>query len=255
MHLFVGPHPDDVPFSCGGTAAQLSRGGAQTGMLTVMAADPPAILPDSPFVRELHERWGAGVNPFIVRRQEDRDAAAALGITKVLFSPVPDSIYRTFQGAVLYASRDAIFGPVDRHDPARPTLINMPDQVLGRPTHLYFPLGVGHHVDHQLVRDWGILLRERLPAVQVIFYQDYPYAGQAGAVEKALEFFGGVLESFDVVLTEEDIQAKLTSLRAYKSQLHSFWPDLDTMDAAVRGHLESVGGGVPVERFWRYKAA
>jgi LmbE family N-acetylglucosaminyl deacetylase len=250
MHLFLSPHPDDIPLSCGGIVRQITAQGEAAMLLTLMAADPPPNAPDTPLVRELHVRWGAGVNPFITRRAEDRAAAEVLGMQRTVFTPIPDCIYRSFRGEALYPTVAHIFGEVHPHDPARPTLLNMPPQVVNGAHAIYAPLGTGHHVDHQLTRDWALHLKETLPGAALWFYEDYPYAGEAGAVERALTAFDPPLTPLDVRIDEGALCAKLDALRCYGSQISTFWPDVDTMDAVIRDHMTRTGSGVPVERLW-----
>ncbi len=63
MHLFLSPHPDDAVLSCGGLIHQLTQKGEPVTILTVMAGDPPDPLPDTPLVRELHQRRSSRQNP------------------------------------------------------------------------------------------------------------------------------------------------------------------------------------------------
>jgi hypothetical protein len=54
--LFIQPHYDDVPLSCGGTVALLARGGYEPHMVTVFASE---LLPQmvGEFAAWKHERW------------------------------------------------------------------------------------------------------------------------------------------------------------------------------------------------------
>ncbi len=88
---------------------------------------------------------------------------------------------------------------------------------------LFFPLGLGHHIDHVLVRDAAIewLLEERRLANEVAFYEDLPYASIFNDLRPALEFIRSCgLETearlFDV---SPYMEVKLRNLRAYRSQI------------------------------------
>lgn len=246
-HLFLSPHIDDVVFSCGGFVHQLTQRGEEVIVLTVTAGDPPTPLPDSPIVRELHERWNRGENPYIARRIEDENACRAVG-AQVVHLALNDCIYRTIKGEALYPT--GVFGDVHPDDPQSRILAQTPCPIIGVDV-LYIPLGVGHHVDHQIVRDWGAQLAAQGVGREVIFYEEYPYIRVDGAVEKALEFFGPQNWTVDTVtMAEADVAAKIDASQQYESQISSFWADADALAAEIR-EIMTRFGGAPVERYWR----
>ena len=55
------------------------------------------------------------------------------------------------------------------------------------PVRVFAPLGVGHHVDHQLTF-WAA--RRLGPRFGTLFYEDYPYAGRHGALKSRLAEIG-----------------------------------------------------------------
>lgn len=260
MHLFLSPHPDDAPLSCGGTIYHLRESeGAQCVILSVMSGDPPPNLPDTPHVRELHERWQAGEDPMAARRAEDEQAAIVLSAKTIIHTALPDCVYRLApDGSALYPERDDIFGEVNGEDSAYPALLVTPLPFADQVTHVYAPLAVGHHVDHQILRDWALALKARDPALNVLFYEDYPYSEQPDEVEKALAFYQVPLRLEPQQLREIDVMIKLVALQHYASQISTFWGSIDEMDARVRTHMRntglSVGVDAPVERFWRIDA-
>jgi LmbE family N-acetylglucosaminyl deacetylase len=250
MHLFVSPHLDDAVLSCGGLIHQLHQQGKIATILTVMAGDPPDPLPETPLVRELHARWEIGENPVAVRREEDRAAAQILG-AQATFLSIPDCIYRTADGVALYPNDDEdIFGPIHTDDPARSALAATGSACIDQNTVLYAPLGIGHHVDHRLVRDW-ILNRSAGRTGAKLFYEDYPYCEDPSATREALDHFPIALESEVIPLTPEDFTAKCAAIAAYQSQISSFWGSLDEMRDRIRQHLLQTGNGRLAERYWR----
>ncbi|NBJ10645.1 hypothetical protein GR304_06935 [Microvirga sp. SYSU G3D207] len=105
--LFIQPHYDDVPLSCGGTVALLAQGGYQPHMVTVFASE---LLPQmvGEFAASKHERWKL-TDPdqvLAARRNEDAAAARALGCD-VRWLGLPDAIYRD-----RYTSDRELFGPL-----------------------------------------------------------------------------------------------------------------------------------------------
>jgi hypothetical protein len=148
--------------------------------------------------------------------------------------------------------------------------------VLGRlkPRHVYFPLGVGNHVDHQLARAAGIALLGGLhdepsgsvavgPGLlgRLLFYEDFPYAQRVG-FERLEQLPGHALATMphDVSLAPEYcelgdlLDRKVEGIRVYASQIDSQFGSDGAMAEAVRSRASRVGqlGGIdPAERYWR----
>ncbi|HEX2620416.1 MAG TPA: PIG-L family deacetylase [Phototrophicaceae bacterium] len=257
MHLFLSPHPDDAPLSCGGTIYHLREAEEQTCIiLTIMSGDPPDPLPDSPLVRELHERWQAGENPMATRRKEDEEAATVLSAKSIIHTSMTDCIYRTtLDGKALYPVESSINGDVHPLDGALLSLLSVDLPFTDQVTHVYAPLGVGHHVDHQIIRDWAVALSEKYPAITFLLYEDYPYAERPDATEQALAYYSLKLQPEFKTLREIDLMIKLVSLQHYTSQISTFWGSIQEMDERVRQFMtrtgDMVGAGSPVERYWR----
>lgn len=271
-HLFLAPHPDDAVLSCGGIIATLVEQVEQVDIFTLMAADPPDPLPKSPFIDDLHKRWGTDENPSAIRRAEDRAAVETLG-AQVLFGTWHDCIYRTDEnGHVLYRNDDDLFGDVKQNDPLLNETLNLsswPDI-----SHLYIPLGAGNHVDHRLVRQKALAwLNETPKAVAIFFYEEYPYSADtnevyhshAGVSERlsglnAIEVARKSLElTVAPVIQEITINAlklKIDAIQCYASQLSSFWMNTAQMAESVELNARNIGqivGSPLAERLWAVK--
>lgn len=248
MHLFLSPHFDDAVLSSGGTIHQLAKAGESVIIATVMAG-APLIVPDTPIISALHARWGTTPDQTVaLRQQEDRMACATINATPLHLS-IPDCIYRLqSDGMPLYRTDEDIFGPVHPQDPAISLLraISLPTDI----TALYLPMGIGHHVDHQLVRDWGLEWAEMHPTIDLFFYEDYPYTRSAQATAQTRARWTSGWTMRDIRLTEADIEAKIAGITCYRSQITSFWHDEAHLNDDVRAHLCVVGDGQAVERFW-----
>ncbi len=139
-------------------------------------------------------------------------------------------------------SDDDIFGAI------APAEMELLDTLVSRmqtlPAHrrIAVPLTVGNHVDHQLVR----LAAERCFGTAALdYYEDYPYAQDDGAVAATIAA-GGRLASGGHASCAAALETKIAAIRAYHSQLSTFFAD----DADLRGvtrFAETVGG----ERLWR----
>mgnify|MGYP000210643030 CR=1 FL=1 len=252
QHIYLSPHPDDAVLSCGGMIWQQARRGETIAVITLFSASPPSHQILSPFARSLHERWQRSMppgvdfsNPPAVRRAEDQQAIKSLGrAIRVIYLPLLDCIYRhhPLTGKPLYASEESLFGLVHPADPALDGLSAAPPLPLG--STLYAPLGIGHHVDHQIVyaavERWGLLPQ------QVWYYEDYPYVTVPGALEERLREGSG-WSPVVVSLGQAALEAKIAAVSRYTSQISTFWYDLAEMAAALRAHTAHSGG----ERVWR----
>ena len=254
-HLFLSPHFDDAVLSCGGTIQQLVANGESVEVRTIMAGLPHK-LPDSPIVRELHDRWQGGESPVLARIREDELAVGHLGAACTRLSFWLDCIYRvTRSGKILYPDGASIFAEIHPEDVAGQLLPTVVLSALEIPEVIYAPLGAGHHVDHQIVRNWAINLKQYTPWVALKFYEEYPYTEDPQAVNRAMTFFDENypllrLRPETVALGEAAVQAKIEAIGFYTSQISSFWPDLGLMDSAVRQSLLRTGEGAYAERYW-----
>lgn len=256
MHLFLSPHLDDAVLSCGGTIHQLTASGEPVTVLTTMAGDPPDPLPDTPIVADLHQRWQAGYSPVAVRRREDEQACAMLGAQIVHFS-LGDCVYRLSDAGdprvALYPDEDSLWGDIHPLDPAPGVLRQSAVPNNPPPSALYVPVGSRHHVDHRIVRDWGLWLHAQNPRGILFLYEEYPYESDATMeLERALAFFRPRQLSLEPrPLSEADVDAKLEAIACYESQISTFWPSLTDMAAKTRESMLAAGNGHSVERFWR----
>lgn len=225
--LFLSPHYDDAVYSCGGSIYELVQRGEDVQILTIMAGIPRLPLPETPILKALRDRWDLGDNEVLARRKEDETAARIVG-AKTRYLDIPDCIYRTLEGQALYPSEESLWGEVHPQDPAYTVLAN---ESLEDASLIYAPLGVGRHVDHQLVRSWALKLQAK--GHDVRFYQDYPYLRQHEAVDEALSHFGA-MQAYPIVLSEAAVQAKIAAMAAYASQISTFWANEVAMNAEVR---------------------
>lgn len=251
--LYLSPHLDDAALSCGGLIRQQSRAGLSVAVLTIFAGGPRSEA-RSPFASALETRWSAQGDAIAMRRQEDREALAVLGAEPIHW-PYEDAIYRVHPRTAepVYADRDAIFGNVSARDPVRMNALAAEIRNLwraaGRPR-VYAMLAAGRHVDHQIVQRAVLRLVAR-GRLDVVWYEDYPYAEDQEAVRQAVDgLSAGELCPQIARLAEEDVAAKCDAIACYRSQIRIFWQDEEDMRRHVREHAIRVGGGSPAEQYW-----
>lgn len=250
-HVIISPHFDDGIFSCGGAARQLTAAGHAVTIMTIMGGLYSGELPDSPILKDLHQRWAAGDNPLRQRQLEDERASNALGVD-FMHVPLPDCVYRVAGDLALYPSEESLFGEVHPADYAPRLLQGIQIPNLERAAKVYLPLGVGHHVDHQIARDWGMTQVRDMPnKAAVRFFVEFPYSKADQSTELALSSVDLALEPADVILNEADMRAKIAAIACYQSQISTFWPSIEAMEADVRRAFMDPISGAYVERYWK----
>jgi len=138
------------------------------------------------------------------------------------------------------------------------------------PQKVYLPLGVGNHVDHQLMREVGVALLELgrrwvMPGPEyagiVTYYEDFPYAWwddfrrieelPAGALAGVPAGVGVTPDYADI---SDMLDRKIMGIRLYESQLDRLFGGADAMADAVRGYGAKVAGlnsrSGAAERYW-----
>jgi LmbE family N-acetylglucosaminyl deacetylase len=237
-HLYLSPHFDDAVWSCGGAIAAQSGRGDRVRVLTVCAAEPPPGAL-SPLAQDLHDRWAAGASPVSIRRAEDRKACAVVG-AEPSYLAFLDAIYRVDEGGEpLYSQEREIFGCIHSADMALAEDISAEmGRHLGGNERVYCPIGIGGHVDHQLVRTAAEKLGRKL-----WFYRDMPYAAQDWETPAWISIPEG--EKHLIQVSEEQSEAWRRAAAQYTSQISTFWESPSDMGMALSDYLQE-HAGIPV---------
>ncbi len=252
--LYLSPHLDDAVLSCGGLLHR--QRDVRPRVITVFAGVPDYRSLSS-FAADQHRRWGGPADPAAGRRAEDAAALALLGAEHEHWDYL-DCIYRRDPagGEFLYASEQALWGRVARADGGmvremveRLKAEGERGRVGEGETQIYAPLGVGRHVDHQVVRRVALRLLRRGWLVR--FYEDYPYAAGPRKLARALRAWATPLEATIVPLSEDDLAARIAAIRCYASQVPNLFGSVRAMAEQVRAYALAVGGGQGyAERYW-----
>lgn len=185
---FVSPHLDDAVLSCGTLIADLSlRTDVKVWTVFTEGAAPPYTLSARAFLSQCGVADARRL--FSLRRMEDRDALGALrvpfehlGFVDALFRRRPSGPVRRAIGRILpevahayptyrlHVSRGKIA-------PSDTALVSSITERLAAMAHrdgdpvIFFPFGLGNHVDHVLL-SW---IGRSFPG-SVVFYSDFPYS-------------------------------------------------------------------------------
>ena len=247
--IFLSPHYDDVVLSCGGTVALLADQGCEPIVVTVFAGEvPDEVITE--FAKWKHSRWGvAGVEENVLRRQEeDRDAVDALG-ARARWLGYPDAIYRGDR----YESDVSLFGTPRAVEAGLVNLIA--DEIRSMPEWddngtVFVPLGIGEHVDHQIMFAVGQSLAGR--GVRVYAYEDCPYAMHTPAgVDGRLGEIAGEVGAPMPVAIGAMLERRIAAIFAYRSQVPVIFRFTTDVPGTVSDFAHKIGGPLgPAERFW-----
>jgi LmbE family N-acetylglucosaminyl deacetylase len=199
--LAVSPHLDDAAFSAGALLWSAAQRGWRVIVATVFTGN---VEQPSGFALacQLDKGLPADVDYMALRREEDRQACAALGAEPVHL-PLLEAPHRGYDSAA------ALFGSVRPDDAACAAVSERLAQVFAdvRPGAVLAPLGVGGHVDHLIVRD----AVRRLAGPRLRLWEDWPYVDRAGVQgrETARCLTG----------SPEARAAKITACASYMTQL------------------------------------
>lgn len=253
-HIFLSPHFDDAVYSCGGTLAVQVSNGLRPLVMTVFGGSPAAGTLLSAFATSIQRKMGAGnldaATMVSARRKEDANAMNFLTLD-YLWLNYADAIYRG--NPPYYTQEQELIGgdvhpqdvEIDRQ--LAETLValhqRLPDTVW------YVPMGVGRHVDHQIVCSAADRLVQR--GANVKFYEDFPYVLQEQALEKRLQELGGALEPAYVEISEM-LSLRLEAAAMYSSQTQLNFGDGQAMQRAMKSYTYGIRPveTVHLERYW-----
>jgi LmbE family N-acetylglucosaminyl deacetylase len=245
-HIYLSPHLDDAALCCGGAIARHTNNGARVLVVTLCTGAPAPDGPFSALADAEHRGWGLAPAEVISTRLREDDLALARLDADTYRAGMLDAIYRRPD---VYNTREALFGtpaPDDALLYSTRQLIAALHNRAPRAT-FYAPLGIGNHVDHQIVY---AAARDGAGAVMA-FYEDFPYMLWDGAFEQRMRALGEpfVASTIDIDTT---LARKIGAIGAYASQLGSLFKQPDAMAQIVSDYAESLRpeSGTYGERVW-----
>lgn len=231
--IVVSPHPDDAALSVGG---YLSRNPQAEFNLTLLDV----------FTRTAWWRLDAKADPdriTAVRKAEESLVARMLGAELVMLD-LPEALLRGYGEKDLFAG---VARPSD--DTIQSDLKRVIEElVVARPNACWIiPLGVGRHVDHQLVRDVARDVFGSQPWQErrdYGYYEDLPYAAEQPHAGHQAAFAPDECPTAALTQLGPSLRWKLELNRVYWSQFS--W----TRIRGLGEYAKSLGKGVAMERLW-----
>jgi LmbE family N-acetylglucosaminyl deacetylase len=233
-HIYLSPHLDDAALSCGGAIARHANAGARVLVVTICTAAPPPAGPFSKFAQDHHLMWGLAPELAMAEREREDDLALERLDADTYRAGLLDAIYRMPE---VYTDNDRLFGtpaPDDALLYSTRQLIAVLHSRAPRAT-FYAPLGVGNHVDHQIVYAAAC---DGAGAVMA-FYEDFPYMLKPGALERRMRALGQrfVASTIDIDAT---LTRKIGAIGTYASQLGSLFDEPEAMARIITDYAASL---------------
>ena len=238
-YIFISPHLDDVSLSCGGIVNQLSGKNFKIEIWSIFSGSPESKnIP--PFALSLHNRWKLPLNAPKKRRLEDIEACKVLGAAFRHFHFL-DCIYRKdYSGDAIIQKEEDLYQPIPKSQlPLVEEISSIIKSQIMPEDFIVSPLAIGDHLDHQIIFQSIMSLNLQ----NLFFYEDYPYVIKTQKNEDVKEN----LIPLNFHLDDENIQNWYRSIAAYKSQISTFWKDIDHMKTEI-SHFFEIGGG---KNLWR----
>ncbi len=254
-HIFLSPHFDDVVYSCGGTLGVQVSSGLRPLVITIFGGLPPANTQLSPYAQHLHGKWGAdptkGANGVIETRRKEDAAALEYLQTDYLWLDYPDAIYRG-NPAYYTSDRQLIGGDVHPADQAIEKQLSqlLLDLQSGLPDAVWYaPLGIGRHVDHQIVCSAADRLVQH--GTKVYFYEDFPYVLRDEALQERIEDLGVSYEP-NLVEMSEFLPARQEAAQMYASQIITNFGSRENLIQSMDKYTHSIRPveTIRLERYW-----
>ncbi|MBF0168940.1 MAG: PIG-L family deacetylase [Alphaproteobacteria bacterium] len=235
--VVAAPHPDDAAFACGGLLAEAIRRGIPVAIHTLFTVttfadgktyDDPAL-------------------PTAKRRKEEEAYAALLGQgCKLVYHDFEEALVRK-QGSFEAIYDPNAFGPIDQA--AADDIAHILKAATGEGKTLLLPMGLGHHLDHSLVRDAGLGITP-LPA-RLYLYEDLPYAqdytpDDIGIIAQGFAAAHARTASANLISYPDFEAIKRKGMACYPSQDGDGSVSAQTLDCGRR----LVADGV-AERYWQ----
>ncbi|MDA2921052.1 PIG-L family deacetylase [Desulfobacterota bacterium AH_259_B03_O07] len=209
-HVYVSPHMDDIALSCGGRIVNQRKKGENVLIVTVFTGD----------IDEAKKPRRKLFNQFIntqERRAEDTGAMDRLGVD-YLWLDYPEAIYRGKRPLSLFSSNvygsgtekpvcDAIFTDLQK------TCNTAQNKIL------YLPLGMGKHIDHQIIFQISAqLLSLGNQDFEFIYYEEVPYMFIPNLLKYRMKGIGievGAMESTKDITHKKPIMQE--TIEVYRS--------------------------------------
>jgi LmbE family N-acetylglucosaminyl deacetylase len=250
--VILSPHLDDAALSCGGLLHAL-QGRVSTLVVSICCGSLRILHADGS--SKISTRRGHVSSR--TRRREDIAAMHSVDTDFVHLS-FADGVYRRspLTGRLIYrnARERWVLPRIEdlAHIEELYLVLRRLCLDLGRIL-LLSPMGVGHHVDHQITAQVAVRMAAANAGAELLFYEDFPYVadphmGRGDQDDPVQALTRLHLAAAQRLVMPVDVAAKMALLSHYASQVPALFGDDDGMRARIASHLY---GPVPSEYYWQ----
>lgn len=123
------------------------------------------------------------------------------------------------------------------------------EKLIGKNNNIFFPMGIGNHVDHVLINNQlkGIYDSLKLKNNKMFFYEDIPYAWYEGVGKKLKSLKKEWILEPNLIDLSANLDKKISLIKLYKSQID------ETDCQKVVEYSRSIKKKRVLERIWEIK--
>lgn len=245
-HIYLSPHLDDAALSCGGAIAAQGDAHEHVLVITLCTAIPKSGAALGPLAEEFHGDWNLPHDEAVTARlSEDLAAMGVMGCDS-LWLGLLDSIYRM---PFAYDTREKLFGRPLPDDPLYTSLREVLPKLRSMlpNARFYVPMGIGYHVDHQIVYD----VAQECLGSKLLLYEDVYYVLLAGERERRMAELDKALKP-EKIKIGATIDRKIAAIKCYASQVPELFGGFEAMERDIRGYATELAAqeGQYAEQVW-----
>ena len=242
----ISPHLDDAVFSAGSLIATLAEYRHEVIILTCFTAsvENPG---DFALACQLDKGLNAEVDYMRLRREEDVEACEILGASPIWLK-LPEAPHRSYMNA------KELFEEIKTEDRIQEELFLELRSIIKnhRPEYIFYPKGIGNHVDHQQVCNAVQKLKLSFPEISYLRWYDQPYLlrNPSAMVERPEEFIWKGLDDFEHIVSNDRSttfsvktgmpnKKKTEACKAYKTQVKFQFGSYESLESVLTGDSNS----------------
>jgi hypothetical protein len=195
----------------------------------------------SPLARWFHSVCKLGNNAMTVRRLEDKNACKFIKANNIHLN-LQECLYRkNVNGWPRYLRESNIYdGNLSKEkDTISKVILVLNNKFkLNNFEKVFIPLGIGHHIDHLILREAvEILCRKGYVSMKKVnYYEDIPYACNNRDVNWKTKLIKG-LDYHSYRINEEEFNIYIKAISFYKSQIHMLWYSNTEMKRQLKNYF------------------